>query len=74
LLASIWLEGKGVPAVALCTAPFTPALRALAKIHGRPDKEWAIVPHPFGSLDDDTVRERARFLVEELYRTALVEP
>jgi hypothetical protein len=73
LLASIWLEKKGVPALALCTQPFTPALSALARIHGRPDKEWARIPHPFGSVDDATLRERAEFFVNELYRTALAE-
>jgi hypothetical protein len=69
----MWLERKGVPTLALCTEPFTPALRALAKMHGRPDKEWARIPHPFGSLGEDVVRQRAEFFVLELYRTALVD-
>ena len=73
MLASIWLEGKGIPTLALCTEAFTGALKALAKIHGRPDKEWARIPHPFGSLDDAAVRERAELFVRELYRSALVE-
>jgi hypothetical protein len=73
LLASIWLEKKGVPALALCTDAFTGALSALAGIHGRPDKSWACIPHPFGSLDEATVRERAEYFVGQLYRTALVE-
>ena len=73
MLASIWLESKGIPALALCTEAFTGALTALAKIKGRPDKEWARIPHPFGSLDDAGVRERAEFLVSELYRTALTD-
>jgi hypothetical protein len=73
LLASIWLENKGVPALALCTEAFTGALSALARIHGRPDKAWACIPHPFGSLDDAAVRERAGYFVGQLYRTALVE-
>jgi hypothetical protein len=73
LLASIWLEKKGIPALALCTEAFTGALTALAKIHGRADKEWARIPHPFGSLDEAAVRDRADFFVRELYRTALVD-
>jgi hypothetical protein len=73
LLASIWLEKKGIPALALCTEAFTGALIALAKIHGRPDKAWARIPHPFGSLDEASVRQRATFFVSELYRTALTE-
>jgi hypothetical protein len=72
LLASVWLENKGIPTLALCTEAFTEALTALARIHGRPDKEWARIPHPFGSLDDSAVRERAEFFVSELYRTALL--
>jgi hypothetical protein len=71
LLASIWLDEKGIPALALCTEAFTDALVALARIHGRPDKEWARIPHPFGSLDDVEVRERAEFFVREFYRTTL---
>jgi hypothetical protein len=73
LLASIWLEKKDIPALALCTEAFTGALTALAKIQGRPDKEWARIPHPFGSLDDPSVRQRAEFFVCELYRTALTD-
>jgi hypothetical protein len=73
LLASIWLEKKGIPALALCTEAFTGALNALAKIQGRPDKTWARIPHPFGSLDEAGVRRRAEFFVHELYRTALTE-
>jgi hypothetical protein len=73
LLASIWLEQKGIPALALCTDAFTSALTALARIQGRPDKAWARIPHPFGSLDEASVRQRAEFFVSELYRTALTE-
>ena len=73
MLASIWLEKKGIPTLALCTEAFTGALSALAKIHGRPDKEWARIPHPFGSLDETAVRSRAEFFVSELYRTALAD-
>jgi hypothetical protein len=73
LLASIWLEKKGIPTLALCTEAFTGALSALARIHGRPDKAWARIPHPFGNLDDAAVRERAELLVAELYRTVLVD-
>ncbi len=74
MLASIWLEGKGVPTLALCTEPFTTALTALARIHGRPDKEWARIPHPFGSLDAVAVRARAESFVREFYRNVLVDP
>lgn len=73
MLASIWLEKKGIPALALCTDAFTGALTALAKIQGRADKAWARIPHPFGSLDDIAVRRRAELFVRELYRTALTE-
>lgn len=73
MLASVWLEKKGIPALALCTEAFTGALTALAGIHGRPDKAWARIPHPFGSLDEAAVRQRAEFFVAELYRTALLQ-
>ncbi len=73
MLASVWLEKKGIPALALCTEAFTGALTALARIHGRPDKAWARIPHPFGSLDEAAVRQRAELFVAELYRTALLD-
>jgi hypothetical protein len=71
LLASIWLEKKGIPTLALCTDAFATVLATLAEIHGRADKQWASIPHPFGSLDDTVVWERAQFFVGELYRAAL---
>jgi hypothetical protein len=73
LLASIWLEQKGIPALALCTEAFRGALTALARIQGRPDKVWAQIPHPFGSLDEASVRQRAERFVSELYGTCLTQ-
>jgi hypothetical protein len=73
LLASIALEERGIPALALCTEAFTGSLTALTSIYGRPDKTWARIPHPFGSLTPDEVRQRAEFLVAEFYRAVLVD-
>jgi hypothetical protein len=67
------LEKKGIPALALCTESFSGALSALATIHSRPDKHWARIPHPFGSLDDAAVGDRAELFVRELYRTVLFD-
>lgn len=71
MLASISLEARGIPALALCTEAFTGSLTALAGVYGRPDKGWARVPHPFGSLTPDEVRARAEVFVAEFYRAVL---
>lgn len=73
MLASISLESRGVPSLALCTEAFTGSLTALASVYGRPDKAWARVAHPFGSLTVDEVRERAEHFVREFYEAVLAE-
>ena len=71
MLASIWLEKKGVPALAICTEPFTGAVKALTRIHGVEGIKWAILPHPVGSLTPEVLRERAKIVVETFYDAVL---
>ncbi|MBI3742767.1 MAG: hypothetical protein HY261_00565 [Chloroflexi bacterium] len=56
----IWFEKKGIPAVVLCTEPFIPTAKSMARIQGIPDYRFVVLPHPVGSLPPDDVRERAK--------------
>jgi len=59
VLDAISFEKRGVPAVAVVTAPFLATGRAMAELHGMPDYAFVVVPHPFGSLTAEEVDERA---------------
>ena len=59
MLDAIKFEKHGVPAVAVVTQPFVPTATAVADMNGMPDYPFVVVAHPFGSLDDTTVRARA---------------
>jgi hypothetical protein len=59
VLDAISFEKRGVPAVAVVTAPFLATGRAMAELHGMPDYAFVVVPHPFGSLTAGEVEERA---------------
>lgn len=62
-----------IPSLALCTDAFVGSMKALAQMHGRPDKAPALVPHPFGSLDAEGVRQRAEVFVTEFYKAVLAD-
>ena len=69
MLDAINLEKQGIPAVAVITEPFVPTANAMAELNGMPGYPFVVVPHPFGSLDEATVRERAEAVlarIEEL--------
>jgi hypothetical protein len=57
---AITVEKAGKPAAAICTEPFIPTAKAIAKIRGISDYPFAIVTHPVGSLEPDGVMARAR--------------
>jgi hypothetical protein len=59
VLDAINFEKQGIPAVAVVTEPFVATARALAELNGMPGYPFVAVPHPFGSLDDKAVWERA---------------
>jgi hypothetical protein len=72
VLDAINLEKQGIPAVAVVTEPFVPTARAIAELNGLPGYPFVVVPHPFGSLDEATVRARAEAVlarIEELLMT-----
>ena len=56
---SLELEKKGVPSVVVVTKPFVSQGKAMAKIKGVPDYEYALVDHPIGSLAMEELQDRA---------------
>ncbi len=52
-------EQYGKPSLVLCTQPFDPTGRMIAKTLGMPDFRYALVDHPIGSADAEGLRARA---------------
>ena len=71
MLDAINLEKQGIPAVAVVTGPFARTAAVLAELNGMPDYPFVIVTHPFGSLDEATVRSRADAVLEKIERLLL---
>ncbi|HVQ76040.1 MAG TPA: hypothetical protein VMT79_10950 [Candidatus Binatia bacterium] len=71
MLDAITLEKRGIPAVAVVTEPFVPTGNAMAELNGLPGYPFVVVPHPFGSLDDASVRARADAALERIERLLL---
>ena len=74
MLDAINLEKQGIPAVAVVTEPFARTATVLAELNGMPDYPFVIVPHPFGSLDEASVRSRADAVLERIERLLLGPP
>jgi hypothetical protein len=55
----ITIEQRDVPAAVICTRPFIPTARAMAKICSLPDYPFAVIDHPIGSLTPAELRRRA---------------
>ena len=47
--------------------------KSMAKIGGQPDKRFAILPHPMGSLPEAILMERARSAAEQFVDIATGE-
>ena len=43
----------------VCTEPFVPTAKAMARIQGIPDYPFITLPHPLGSLTREEVKARA---------------
>ncbi|PYM11758.1 MAG: hypothetical protein DMD81_25995 [Candidatus Rokuibacteriota bacterium] len=71
MLDAINFEKQGIPAVAVVTEPFVPTAKAMAELNGMPDYPFVVVPHPFGSLDEATVRARADAALADIERLLL---
>lgn len=53
------LERRSIPTAVVCTEPFIPTAKAMARVQGVPDYPFITLPHPLGSLTRDEVRQRA---------------
>lgn len=56
----ISFEQYGKPALVLCTHPFDPTGRMIAKTLGMPDFQYALVDHPIGSASSEGLQARAQ--------------
>lgn len=55
----ISFEQYGKPSLVLCTHPFDPTGRMIAKTLGLPDFRYALVDHPIGSASPEELCARA---------------
>jgi hypothetical protein len=55
----ISFEQYGKPSLVLCTHPFDPTGRMIAKTLGLPDFRYALVDHPIGSASEEDLCQRA---------------
>jgi len=55
----ITFEQYGKPGLVLCTHPFDPTGRMIAKTLGMPDFRYALVDHPIGSTVIEGLQARA---------------
>lgn len=55
----ITFEQTGKPALVLCTTPFEPTSKMIAKTLGLPDFPFALLTHPIGSASTEQLQEKA---------------
>jgi hypothetical protein len=60
------IERRGVAAVSLCTKPFVPVARSMARMQGFGDALFVEIEHPVSSLDATGVADRAGLVVSEI--------
>ncbi|MBJ39809.1 MAG: hypothetical protein CMD83_15315 [Gammaproteobacteria bacterium] len=66
-------EQLGKPALVICTTPFEPTAKNIAKVLGVPDYQFASVEHPIGSRSLDEIRERAQDAYEQGIRFLMAQ-
>ena len=67
----IQFEKRGLPAAVICTEPFVSSAVAMSKMGGIPNFPFAVVPHPLGSLDENSLRERAKEVAGDIVKILL---
>ena len=67
----ITFEQTGKPSLVLCTHPFDPTGRMIAKTLGLPDFQYALVDHPIGSASVEDLQARALDAFEQGRRILL---
>ena len=61
----ISFEDHHKPALVICTHPFEPTGRNIARALGHADYQFAMVDHPIGSRTDEEIRTRAQDAYEQ---------
>lgn len=56
----IIFEQTGKPALVLCTTPFEPTSKMIAKTLGLPDFPFALLDHPIGSASPEQLQAKAQ--------------
>ena len=56
----IIFEQTGKPALVLCTTPFEPTSKMIAKTLGLPDFPFALLDHPIGSASEAQLQSKAQ--------------
>jgi hypothetical protein len=64
VLDAVLLEKAGIPTVPIITEPFENTAKEMAELWGVPEFRFVTMPHPLGSLNSDSIDERARGLAE----------
>ena len=67
------LEALGVPAIAVCTEPFTSGATAMTLLGGMEGYPFAVVSHPIGSLTQIEIRERAVEATPQVIKSLIAE-
>lgn len=62
----IIIEQRGIPAAVICTQPFIPTAKAMARICNLPDYPFAVVGHPIGSLTPAELQRRAELALPQV--------
>ena len=70
---AITFEKAGLPAAGICTQPFIPSGKAIAKIRGIEGYPFVVVPHPVGSLEEEGIASRAREALPQVLELLLAK-
>jgi hypothetical protein len=60
------MEALGVPSIVVVTDKFVPLADTIAMTVGRTDLTKVVIPHPFGGLPEEEIRERAALTAARL--------
>jgi hypothetical protein len=67
----IEMERLGIPTASIITHVFNNTAKAMTRMMGVPDYDYAVAPHPLSSLSDDECRQRAEALLPDVERILL---
>ena len=67
----IEMERLGLPTASIITHVFNNTAKAMTRMMGVPEYEYAVAPHPLSSLSDEECRERAEALLPDVERILL---